>query len=85
LLFGWCEAAGSVLLCRQNSVSGQQRLWLDESAQNASLIGGDRRNSSGSSAKFTANRRVSSRDSRFGRRAMRGREAEALRFALEIR
>ena len=32
----------------------------------ASLIGGDRRSSSGNLAKFTANRRASSRVSRFG-------------------
>jgi hypothetical protein len=50
----------------------------------ASLIGGDRRSSSGNSAKFTAICRASSRVSRLGRRAMRrsdmcgiGREAEA--------
>jgi hypothetical protein len=36
-------------------------------AQHASLIGGDQRSNSGSLAKFTANRRASSRVSRFGR------------------
>ena len=62
--------------------SALQRLRLQP--RHASLIGGDRRSSSGSLAKFTAIRRASSRVSRFSRRAVRrsdtsgiGGEAEA--------
>jgi hypothetical protein len=43
----------------------------------ASLIGGDRRSSSGSLAKFAAIRRASSRVSRFGRRATRRSKASS--------
>jgi hypothetical protein len=57
--------------------------------RHASLIGGDRRSSSGSLVKFAAMRRASSRVSRFGRRAVRhsdmsesGRSGSA-RLALE--
>jgi len=68
--------------------SALQRLRLQP--RHASLIGGDRRSSSGSLAKFTANRRTSSRVSRFGRRAVQrsdmsgiGGRSGSARLALE--
>jgi len=51
----------------------------------ASLIGGDRRNSPSSLAKFTANRRASSRLSRFGRRAMRRSDMSGIGGEVEVR
>jgi hypothetical protein len=51
----------------------------------ASLIGGGPRSSSGNSAKFTANRRASSRVSRFGRRAMQRCDSSGIGGKTEVR
>jgi hypothetical protein len=84
IIVTWPLAAGlrdgqCVRACRQSN-----RSWLVSSRPalerlrlqppHASLIGGGRRSSSGSLAKFDAERRASSRVSRFGRRAVRRSE-----------
>jgi hypothetical protein len=51
----------------------------------ASLIGGDRRSSSGSLVKFTDIRRASSRVSRFGRRATRRSDMSEIGGEAEVR
>jgi hypothetical protein len=50
-----------------------------------SLIGGDRRSSSGSSAKFAVMRRASSCVSRFGRRAMQRSDTSGIGGEAEVR